>query len=415
LWHLGGEGGPEHFFDVGTAPPGFAPEQAPAARDTIPSISGLAQAQPTSPAAGVGAAARGLGTAYGAGTLAPTTPTAPPGTIQPTPPTAAPTWIPGAPPKQSIRLTEQERAQGNAEFAQLYGILNPGKPIPQENQLQPGANKDDYARVKEQIEAQIRAREAVTRQADVTQRAAETRAQKEREMAGEVMRVVDKDNKVHLLPRADYEAHKDQYTHAFKLNADAIKEATNHATALNEVQGRMNGVAEAAQRFDWNDPGQISLVQQALQNVETGWADKVIGIPITDWLRQNLTKMGLEGATPETRRYIIEALSLREASLAIPKEITGGSRMMETATQALWRTLPSGITPNREWALDQLRTAQGIVDRLKSTRVPDVPGTPVIEKIAPLYQHWGHNPKTGQLIYSDDNKNWVDEHGRKVE
>lgn len=240
-------------------------------------------------------------------------------------------------------------------------------------------------------------------------------ANRRAEMESELVRAVDNDGKVHLISRADYEDNKANYQKGIiKMSPEALNKATDHATTINEVQGRANTLAQAIEGFNWKDSGQKSIVEQAMNTVHQSYADNILGIPVTKFVADNLKKLGLEGATPETRRYVTALLSMREAALGIPKEITGGSRTTEIASNALWETLPSGTTPDRKWAMEQLRGVQGILDRLKETRVPAVPGLLDVRKDPSLFQYSATNPATKHTIYSDDQKKWYDENGELV-
>jgi hypothetical protein len=220
---------------------------------------------------------------------------------------------------------------------------------------------------------------------------------------------------VHYITRGDYDARaRDFQPNPGALLPGALDKATDHATVLNEMQARLNSAAQAAGMFNFDDLGQKSIVIQALQQVEQSYPDKVLGIPIMDFVAKNLKQLGLSGATPETREYVIDLLSLRESMLGLPKEITGGSRQMQSSIEALYATLPGGETPDRKWAMKQFRTVQSIMDRLRGTRVPIIEGMPVQQKVPELYQHALRSPKTGHEIFSDDGKNWFDEDGRPI-
>lgn len=323
----------------------------------------------------------------------------------------------GPPP---VPLTEQERQQSNAELAAYYGRLNKGAQLPKEYQLPPGATKEDYERVSTQLKnLETAAGVEESRKfnqgmaLDREQRAREEQARKQEEAGAKLVRAVDNDGKVHYMSRGDYDANARNFKpNPISLQQGALEKATDHNTVLNEMQGRLNAAAESARAFNFGDTGQLRLVMQAMADVERSYVDKVIGIPAMDFVAQNFKKWGLQGATGPTRQYIIDLISLREAMLGMPKEITGGSRAFEKAVDALYATLPAGVTPDLDYAMRQMRASQSIMDRLRGSRVPIIEGMHTIQKIPELYQYTARDPKRpGHELYSDDKKIWVDENG----
>lgn len=402
LWEIPGQ--PAQWIDEGDYPKAAGPA-APLPPAGIPGTLG----------GGGGAAAP---PAPAPGTLPRTQ--APPAPAGAPPPTAPPQYTYGKPAEGQIPLKPDEIKQINDEAASFFKGVN--KPVDPAFQLHQGATKEDAARLQEMIKAQQSAAgaEATRQSTEQARKDSQARAQealdlRKDEAAGKWVRAIDNEGKMHYMTRGDYDARsRDFQPNPGILPPGSIEKATDHNTILNEMQGRMNAAAESAVNFNWKDTGQKNLVIQALQQVEQSYADKVIGIPITDFLAQNLKKLGLSGATPQTREYIIDLLSLREAMLGMPKEITGGSRMMEKSIEALYATLPGGTTPDRAWAMHQLQATQSIMDRLRGSRVPIIEGLHQIGKVPELYKYNAVNPKTKQEIFSDDNKTWVDENGRPV-
>jgi hypothetical protein len=338
-------------------------------------------------------------------------PTAPP---LATPP-VTPAYTYGKPAEGQIPLRDDERKQANDEAASFWQRLNKGTAVPPAYQLRPGATKEDAARMMEMLKAEQSAAGTQAQRAETNQRAQVEQNRKDEVAAGKWVRAIDNDGKMHYMSRGDYDAHaRDFHPHPAELAPGAYEKANDHNTILNEMQGRLNAAAESAQNFNWKDRGQRELVMQGMANLEQGWADKVIGIPAIDFLAQHIRQWGLEGATPETREYLIDLIALREAMLGMPKEITSGSRMMEKAIEALYATLPSGVTPDLKYALTQMRASQGIMDRLRGSRVPIIDGMITIPKVPILYQHSLQNPKTKEEIFSDDGKKWFDENNMPI-
>ena len=373
----------------------------------------------------------------------PTTGAAPPTAAEgmptiPAQPTAAPPM--GAPPvaaaperrgyfgekppegAKGVRLTDAQLKQHNDSAEAIWSGSNPGKPMPDAFRLKNGATVQDQENARQELENATRG-SATEAQREFTQEQARERAGREKEAAAERqekanaewVRAVDNNGKVHLMTRGAYNRDKANY-HADpgdvpKTEYDKI---TDHNTVLNEMQARMNATVESANRFNWNDAGQKNVVIQMMDTVDKNYADNLIGIPVMRFVADNLKKLGAAGATPETREYIIDILSLRESMLGMPKEITGGSRQLQSSIDALYSTLPSGVTPDRPWAMQQLRTAQQIMDRLRGSRVPIVEGMTQIQKDPMLYRHHGVDPKTKREIFSDDMKTWTDIDGNPV-
>lgn len=354
-------------------------------------------------------------------------PPTPPGTIphagaQTPPPTAPPQYVYGKPTAAETPLTPQQIEQRNAQARSYWQRMNPGKPMPEGSQLGPRATQKDADAMdtmlnREQTQSGIQSSREATQEAKRESLAIEQHNAQLRddEAKGKWLRAVDNDGKTHYITRGDYEAHqRDFKPNPGVLPPGSTEKAQDHNTILNEMQGRMNGLAEAAQKFDWKDGGQQKLVMQAMQQVEKNYPDQVLGIPIVSFIAHNLKQLGLEGANPQTRQYIVELLGLREAMLGMPKEITGGSRMMQASIDALYATLPSGETPDLDYAMRQLLVAQGTMDRLRGSRVPIVEGFNTVPKLPLLYEHEATDQKTGRSVFSDDRIHWFDENGRPV-
>lgn len=401
---------------LGETPPhdwGEASKQYGGAAPTLPSTGAAPQAPPP------GAAAL------------PQTPQAPPrGALPQQPITGGMPTITPAPPAAprygklgpgQLPMSADEIAQQNAANAAYWKRLEPNKPYPREFMLGPDSSKDDAARIDATLKsmesaAGLQAQREYTQELgrEREQRAAEEERLRKETAAEKMVRAVGNDDKVHLMSRGDYEANPGNFhPNPMGVAPGELDKAVDHNTVLNEMQGRMNAFTQSVRRFDWT-PGQIKIVMQAMEQTEKNYPDQVLGIPIMRFVSDNLKQLGLEGANPQTREYIIDLLSLREALLGLPKEITGGSRMMEKSIEALWATLPTGATPNPAWAMSQLRATQSIIDRLRGSRVPIIDGMTTIPKVPDLYQYSATNKKTKQQIYSDDQRIWVDEDGKPV-
>jgi len=176
----------------------------------------------------------------------------------------------------------------------------------------------------------------------------------------DVVRAYDKDGVVHLTSEGD--AKEKGYTNATKATQKQIDDANTHATVLNDMQAKLNNVVESSGALNQNE-AQRTIIAKALASPPHTTVDALI--------QQGL----LNQATAPTKEYIQSVLSLRESSLGLPKEITGGSRVSEIQASALWETLPSAASLDKAYAIGQSKKFQANIDRLWK-RVSNVEGMP---------------------------------------
>ena len=74
----------------------------------------------------------------------------------------------------------------------------------------------------------------------------------------------------------------------------------------------------------------------------------------------------------KSKEYVQNVFSLRESALALPKQLTGGSRVSEIQAQALWNTIP-GVAGDDKYAEKQLKKFDENLGRLWK-KVPLVEG-----------------------------------------
>jgi hypothetical protein len=334
-------------------------------------------------------------------------------------------WNYGAPTAGQRQMSQQEIAQENAANQEYWNRLEQTKPFPDTITLKPGATENDAVRVQGMLKnmesaGRLRSNDEFNHQMAEDRKQREEEAQALRQQAADekMVHAVDNHNRVHYMSQGDYNAHQaDFHPHPFTLAPGEYQKALESATRVNEMQARMNGMAEAAREFNWKDSGQLSIVSQLVNTLNgPSWFGRTVGIDPFKWLNEQfMTKPGAEGATPETRNYIANLLSLREAMLALPKEITEGSRMTEQGVGALYATLPAGWTPNYAWAITQLRLTQAILDRDRGTKVPIIDGMRE-DKKTPLLYRFSATTKDGKhQFFSDDKREWIDENGDRVE
>jgi hypothetical protein len=168
----------------------------------------------------------------------------------------------------------------------------------------------------------------------------------------------DKDNKPHLMSRADADA--EGLKHVTKAEAGALDKAATHHVVLNTLQTQLNTVVDASKALDQN-LFQRGIISQALSHpsnttIDNSWRAAV-----------------MSGASEETKDYVQAVIALREAGLALPKEITGGSRVSEVQASALWAGMPGPTSLDSKYAVKQAKKFQSDIDRLRE-RAPQVRG-----------------------------------------
>lgn len=85
-----------------------------------------------------------------------------------------------------------------------------------------------------------------------------------------------------------------------------------------------------------------------------------------------MTTGAIKFMSPKSKAYVQDVFSLREAALALPKQLTGGSRVSEVQAQALWNTIP-GVGGDDKYAEQQLKKFDENLTRLWK-KVPLVEG-----------------------------------------
>jgi hypothetical protein len=167
----------------------------------------------------------------------------------------------------------------------------------------------------------------------------------------EYVRAKDKDGKIHLISQDDAAA---EGMHVLGKASDKdVDTAKTHTVTLNDMQAKLNDVVASRKALD-QDVAQRAIIARALRSIDKY---KTIG---------QLADAGLlAGGTPATHDYIQSVLSLRESALGLPKEITGGSRVSEIQSSALWATVPGGASLNGDYALNQTKRFQANIDRLR--------------------------------------------------
>ena len=180
-----------------------------------------------------------------------------------------------------------------------------------------------------------------------------------KEKAGErVVLAYDKDNHAHLMSKADADA--EGLEHITAASPADIDKAKTHHVVLNTLQTQLNNVAQSRKALDQNLV-QRGIIATSLSHPTNGALDSAIRLA------------ALSGATEDTKNYVQSVIALREAGLALPKEITGGSRVAEIQASALWAGMPSASSLDSNYAIKQAKKFQQDIDRLRE-RAPEVRG-----------------------------------------
>lgn len=184
------------------------------------------------------------------------------------------------------------------------------------------------------------------------------------EKAGEeVVLAYDKNNHAHLMSKAD--AQEEGMGHITKAQPGDIDKAKTHHVVLNTLQTQLNSVVNSSKALDQGIV-QRGIIASALSHPTNSTVDELMRAAV------------LKGASEETKDYVVAVLALREAGLALPKEITGGSRVAEIQASALWQTMPSAGSLNSKYALKQAKKFQQDIDRLRE-RAPEVRGQTMVD------------------------------------
>lgn len=173
----------------------------------------------------------------------------------------------------------------------------------------------------------------------------------------------DKDNKAHLMSRAD--AADAGLQHISKAEPGAVDKANTHNSSLNTMQTQLNAVVDASDALNQNWRQRL-IISQALSHPTDTFADSTFRAAV------------MSGASEKTQAYVRAVIALREAGLALPKEVTGGSRVSEVQASALWASMPGAASLNKDYALEQAKKFQADIDRLRE-RAPEVRGVNIVE------------------------------------
>jgi hypothetical protein len=152
--------------------------------------------------------------------------------------------------------------------------------------------------------------------------------------------------------------------HPGKASPADRKNAEDATSGLNEV-GRKTLVMDKTLKALDQNPAQRAIIAYALSHAG-----------VSDTLDQLMKSAAMHGASPDTEKFVIAANNLREAVLALPKIVTGTSRMTDVQAQALWKTIVDGSARGSKYGHNQLLALDEQVAR-QWRKVPLVEGNPV--------------------------------------
>jgi len=170
----------------------------------------------------------------------------------------------------------------------------------------------------------------------------------------------DKNGAMHLMPRA--QAKESGLQHIIKASDKDRQDAQNNTSGLNEVGVKTRNLLGSLKALDQGSV-QRGIIAFALTHPADTTGDTL------------LREQALKFASEETKNYVTDVLNLREAVLALPKIMTGGSRINDVQAHALWQTIADGSSADSKYAVKQLQKFDQMTDRLWK-KVPHVEGNP---------------------------------------
>lgn len=195
-------------------------------------------------------------------------------------------------------------------------------------------------------ESQMRAAES----AENARTSRETRKEKEDET---LVRAYDKNGNEFLMPKG--QADEQGLTHLSKATPKELDDAKQNSAALNDMGAKIKNLSGSLKALDQN-AYQKTLIQTALKGHPDDYSTRAATALMSD----------------QSKEYVQDVHSLREAALALPKQTTGGSRVSEVQAQALWNTVPA-TGGDSKYGTSQLKKFDENLTRLWK-KVPQVEG-----------------------------------------
>lgn len=179
-------------------------------------------------------------------------------------------------------------------------------------------------------------------------------ALKEEQAGEEPVIGYDKNGTQRIMSRA--EAKSAGLSHIIKATPKDRQDAEQNTSALNDMTAKVKNLVQSSQAIEKLGTVQKTLIQTAL----LGKPDSMS------------TRLAVSQMSPEAKQFVQDVFSLREASLGLPKQITGGARVSEPQATALFNTIP-GSAGDHAYRLSQLKKFDENLDRL-TKKVPRVEG-----------------------------------------
>ena len=178
-----------------------------------------------------------------------------------------------------------------------------------------------------------------------------------------------------------------------------IRNDMHDTRVLNDVAVKSNNLVDSSAALD-QDQRQRDMIAWALTQTDNQIKVGAFGTTIpTGWANTLIHSANMNGSSQQTKDYVTNVLSLREASMGLQKVLTGTARANETQIQALQATLP-GLETNSAYARQKLGAFTQNVDMLRQgiPRMPGIDVVPIRTWSGPqssVQQSTGTNPNPG--------------------
>lgn len=204
-----------------------------------------------------------------------------------------------------------------------------------------------------------------------TDPAAAGRLDIQRETAGlkPVQAVNNESGQLEVVPRATYEADqksgKPVYSKATEISSAELQNDNRAVNTINDMQVKLDHLREDNEHITTDDRNTLKqILSLPMPDVDMSQGLDTIVRALYSWGTQVLSTKEAQGLSESGKQYLIDVLSMRESGMALPKLLTGGSRVTEIQTSALWATLP-GAMYDAPYVSKQIERFQENLDRLQ--------------------------------------------------
>jgi hypothetical protein len=155
-----------------------------------------------------------------------------------------------------------------------------------------------------------------------------------------------------------------------------IRHDMSDTRVLNDVAVKSNNMLDSSAALDQNQ-NQRDIINWAMSQGENQIKLGAFGTQIpTGWINTLANSANMGSATQQTKDYVVNALSLREAAMGLQKVLTGSARANDAQINALQATIP-GLETNGALARQKLAAFTQNVDMLRQG-IPKMPGIDVV-------------------------------------